>query len=82
MITDPELKIKGFEILNKNLDEVEIERFIILLQQDKFDYTKWQANLWSDISIKQLSKVAMENAEPNNIADPDNLKPLDFSDYA
>lgn len=61
MITDTELKINGYKILNDNLGEVDAERFISILQRDRFDYTKWQKKLWSDKSIGEISDDAMKN---------------------
>ena len=60
MITDTELKINGYQILSDKLGEVEAERFIALLQREKFDYTKWQKNLWKNMSVRQLSQMAMK----------------------
>ncbi len=60
MITDSEIKRKGIEVLIKELGEVEAERFITLLIREPFDYTEWQKELWKDISVKALSKEAME----------------------
>jgi hypothetical protein len=63
MITDTELKINGYKILSDTLGEVDAERFISILQRDKFDYTKWQKNLWPKKSIEEISKSAMKNIE-------------------
>ena len=61
MLTDTEIKIKGYEILTKYLGQVEAERFIALIQREPFDYTKWrQENLPDAETIKELSKMAME----------------------
>ena len=60
MITDTELKINGYKILTEKLGEVMAERFIALLQREKFDYTKWQRDLWKEKSIDELSDMAME----------------------
>ena len=61
MLTDTEIKIKGYEILTKYLGEVEAERFIALIQRELFDYTKWrQKNLPEAETIEELSKMAME----------------------
>jgi len=38
MKTDSEIKISGLEILNQHLGMVEAERFIALIQRDKFLY--------------------------------------------
>jgi len=45
MITDTEIKFKGAQILATHLGDVEMERFIALIQREPFDYTKWHQNL-------------------------------------
>ncbi len=60
MRTDTELKIKGMEVLLKELGKVEAERFISLIKREPFDYTKWQRDLWKDKKVEELSKEAME----------------------
>jgi len=60
MRTDSEIKMSGFEILNHNLGMVETERFIALIQRERFDYTKWRGNLFNGLSGKEISKRAME----------------------
>ncbi len=59
MITDTEIKSKGVQILATHLGDVEMERFIALIQRDPFDYTKWHQNMDDDISLEELSKKAM-----------------------
>ncbi len=60
MRTDSEIKKSGFDILNRNLGMVEAERFITLIQREKFDYTKWRENLFDGLSGQEISKKAME----------------------
>ncbi|NJL58878.1 MAG: hypothetical protein HC887_03710 [Desulfobacteraceae bacterium] len=60
MKTDSEIKMSGFEILNRNLGTLETERFIVLIRREKFDYTKWRENLFDGLSGKEISKRAME----------------------
>ncbi len=60
MRTDTEIKIAGFEVLSHNLGMVEAEKFIALIQREKFDYTKWRENLFNGLSGKEISKKAME----------------------
>lgn len=60
MISDTEIKIKAFEILTKHLGLVETEKFISLIQQDRFDYTEWRSNLFEGLSGEEISKQAME----------------------
>ena len=59
MITDTEIKLKGFKILAKYLGDVESERFVALIQREPFDYTKWRRDLDEDLSIKNISQKAM-----------------------
>jgi hypothetical protein len=59
MITDTEIKLKGFKILAKYLGDVEADRFIALIQREPFDYTKWRQGLDEELSIEEISKKAM-----------------------
>lgn len=59
MITDTEIRLKGFKILAKYLGDIEAERFIALIQREPFDYTKWREGLDEDISVEEISKRAM-----------------------
>ena len=59
MITDTEIKIKGFRVLLEALGEVEAERFISLIMKEPFDYTKWQRNLLNDKTVSEISGSAM-----------------------
>ena len=58
MISDIAIKQKGFEILKEKLGIVEMERFIMLINREKFDYTKWRKDLFEDMDIEQLSHKA------------------------
>ena len=58
-MTNAEIKIKGVEVLISSLGEVDAERFIALIQQEQFDYTKWQRNLWEGRSLEEISRRAM-----------------------
>lgn len=59
MITDEELKVQGVRALIAALGDVEAERFVSLLTRAPFDYTKWQARLWPDTGVDDLSREAM-----------------------
>ena len=59
MITDTEIKSKGIQTLATHLGDVEMERFIALIQREPFDYTKWNQNMDDDISLEELSRKAM-----------------------
>lgn len=57
---DVEIKVLGFEILSRHLGLVETERFIALLQRERFDYTPWRQNLFATLSGEEISRRAME----------------------
>ncbi|OHD13345.1 MAG: hypothetical protein A2086_14675 [Spirochaetes bacterium GWD1_27_9] len=59
-MSDTEIKIKGFEILSKYLGMVEMEKFISIIQNEKFDYTEWRQNLFNGMSGEEISKMAMD----------------------
>ena len=59
MISDTEIKVKGVQILAEYLGDVEMERFIALIQREPFDYTKWRQQLEDEMSIEEISRSAM-----------------------
>lgn len=63
MKTDTEIRTSGLLALVKELGEVEAERFISLILQESFDYTKWQEKLWKGKSIKEISAEAKQYEE-------------------
>lgn len=65
MITDTEIKAKGLKALSSALGVVEAERFISLILKEPFDYTKWQRDLFSDKSIEEVSREAMNDRKRN-----------------
>jgi hypothetical protein len=60
MMTDTVLKNTGMKILVESLGKVEAERFIALIIREPFDYTKWQRDVFKDMSVKEISEAAME----------------------
>jgi hypothetical protein len=60
MKTDTLLRYEGMEVLANNLGLVDAERFIMLIHKEPFDYTKWQENLFEDMTVEEISKKAME----------------------
>jgi dephospho-CoA kinase len=67
MKTDTLIKNEGMEILSKYLGMAEAERFIMLMQREPFDYTKWQENLFEDMTIEELAKKADDYVKNNNV---------------
>lgn len=59
MMVDSELKMRGFELLAQAMGLVEAERFICLVQREKFDYTKWRQSLFEGLSGEEISRRAM-----------------------
>ncbi|OGV70051.1 MAG: hypothetical protein A3K19_24910 [Lentisphaerae bacterium RIFOXYB12_FULL_65_16] len=63
MMVDSELKLRGFELLSKAMGLVEAERFICLIQREKFDYTKWRQSLFAELSGEEISRRAMQRRQ-------------------
>lgn len=60
MITDTEIRVKGIQILAQYLGDIEMERFVALIQREPFDYTQWRQDIDADESIEDISRKAME----------------------
>ena len=66
MRTDTLIRNDGMNTLIKNLGLIEAERFVMLLQKEPFDYTKWQENLFEDMTIEEIYNNAAELRKENN----------------
>ena len=60
MKTDAEIRLSGFQVLTQHLGQVEAERFIALIQREKFDYTQWRQTLFDGLRGEEISRRAME----------------------
>jgi len=60
MKPDTIIRNEGMEILSKHLGLVDAERFIMLIRKEPFDYTKWQENLFENMTIEEISAKASE----------------------
>ena len=58
MRTDQEIREDGFRILFKYMDSVEAEKFITLINLDRFDYTKWREGLFEEDSLEEIYNKA------------------------
>lgn len=58
MRTDTQIKIEAFQALAQRLNPVEVERFVVILNRERFDYTKWRKSLFENMSIEELSAAA------------------------
>ena len=58
MRNDEVIKQEGLHALKEKLDPVEVERFLVIINREKFDYTKWRKNLFEDMTIEELADKA------------------------
>lgn len=56
--TDALIKKEGFEVLKNKLGKVNMERFIVLVNREKFNYTEWRKNLFEDLKLEELAEKA------------------------
>ena len=61
MNADMALRNEGMRVLINNLGRVEAERFISLIIREPIDYTEWQRVLFNDMSVMELSNLAMRD---------------------
>lgn len=62
MKTDTEIRAEGFKILFNHMDIVDAEKFVALINRDRFDYTKWRQNLFENMTIKEIIQKGREFA--------------------
>ena len=62
-MTDTVLKQSMMKHLIVNFGHVQTERFISLMSKEPFDYTKWQEDLYENMTVEELSKKAMTNRQ-------------------
>jgi hypothetical protein len=56
MMTDTEIRVKGIQILAQYFGDIEMERFIALIQRESFDYTRWRESLKQEESVEEVSR--------------------------
>ena len=66
MAAEMALRTKGMEVLINNLGKVEAERFISIIIKEPFDYTEWQRDLFNNLSVRELSSLAMKEYKTGN----------------
>jgi len=54
MKTDFEIRNEGFKLLFQYMDSVDAERFLALVNRDRFDYTKWREGLFENMSLTEI----------------------------
>ena len=58
MKSDTLIRNEGMEALLEKLGMVEAERFIMLIQKEPFDYTRWQEKLFDGMSVEEINQKA------------------------
>lgn len=58
MRTESEIRMQGMQALIGSLGLIEAERFLIAINQDKFNYTEWRRNGLPDMSIEEIAAQA------------------------
>ena len=58
MRTDTEIRHDGLQALSHALGPVEAERFIALINRERFDYTEWRKTQWADETVATLAERA------------------------
>jgi hypothetical protein len=71
MKADTIIRNEGMNALIKDLGLIGAERFVMLIQRETFDYTKWQENLFEDMSIEEIynnaAKLRNENKKQGKL---------------
>lgn len=70
MMSNAEIMDRGINCLIEKLGTVNAERFISVLIQEKFDYTKWQRDRFDKMSSDDFNneavKYSLQNPFPRN----------------
>ena len=62
-----EIMNEGMNCLLKELGVIKTEQFISVMIREQFDYTKWQRNLFENMSVDELNEATAKYAEENPI---------------
>ena len=65
MTSDIEIMNKGIHCLLEKLGVVETERFIAVINREKFDYTKWQKQKFDEVSMDDFYHAAAAYSRQN-----------------
>lgn len=65
MVSDIEIMNKGIRCLLEKLGVVETERFIAVINKEKFDYTKWQRERFDHMSSEEFNEAAVACSTDN-----------------
>lgn len=59
MISDMEIMDRGINCLLEKLGVIETERFIAVINKEKFDYTKWQRRRFDNMGSDEFNEAAV-----------------------
>ena len=51
---------EGMQFLIEKMGNVRAEKFITIINKENFDYTQWRKNLFNGMTVRQISKEAMD----------------------
>lgn len=68
-MNDTVLGQSAMKCLIDNFGIVQAERFIALMIKEPFDYTKWQRDLYSDMSVDELFRAASDWKKASAVSD-------------
>ena len=60
IMNDNEILNEGITLLIEEMGVVKAQKFISLINQEKFDYTKWRKDLFKNKTVKEISQEAMD----------------------
>lgn len=60
-----EIMNRGINCLLEQMGVVETEKFISIINREKFDYTKWREHLFEDMTLDEINDEAIEYAKKN-----------------
>lgn len=58
MKTDTDIRSEGIRALIHVLGTVEAERFIALINRERFDYTEWRKSQWQEETVASIAERA------------------------
>jgi hypothetical protein len=64
-MNDTTLSKNVMKCLLENFGAVQTERFISIIIKEPFDYTKWQTDLYKDMTVDELFEAASKWKESN-----------------
>ena len=65
MATDIEIMDRGINCLLEKLGVIETERFLSVINREKFDYTEWQRQRFDNMSSDEFNEAAVAYSKEN-----------------